>query len=146
MSKVSQIAWAAQRADEEKRKKAELKAANERQRVAERGLNARIKKHRHLFDDSILPKLFPDAAWVISNASEKTSSGPTVWAHEQGDDTEFRITADGVFIDYEAVTYTYGGHASRTATSMKVETVLDVGRYLRIMSDQLDESYRRNPD
>lgn len=146
MSKVSQIAWAAQRADEEKRKKAELKLAEERGRKADRELKARVKKRRHLFDDSILPKLFPDAEWSITNAVVRDGV-PTVFVHEVGDDNlRFRVTADGVFIDYEAVTYTYGGHESRTAAHLKVETALDVGRYLKIMSDQLDESYRRNPD
>lgn len=152
MSKVAEAAWAAQRADEDARAAAERKRAVEASRKAASERRARIKKHRHLLDESVLPIIFPNTKWSIIEVYVQgvgKDAKPTLVVREKGADNtwdpEFRINLDGVFIDYTHRSWTYGTERSQPA-AYPIKTALDVGQYLKLMSDQMDEAYRRNPD
>lgn len=144
MSKVQEAAWAAQRAEEERQAKEKQKVAKAAADQARKERQARVRKHKHLLEKSVLPRIFPDAEWVIEDVL--LGETPRLLVKEKGGDITFRVTPSETYIQYESRTYDYSGYPRTQDARIKVESALDVGRYLKIMSDQLDESYRRHPD
>lgn len=144
MSIVAKAAWDAIHNEEARKTAEKQKAADAHAAKAKKERDARIRKHKHLLDDSVLPKIFPDAEWVIVDAL--AGETPRLLVKEKGGDITFRVTPSETYINYTSRTYDYSGYPITRDARIKVETALDVGQYLKIMSDQLDEMYRRNPD
>lgn len=144
---VRDAAAAAYQAEEAEQRKAQ--AARERQdaETLRRERQRRIRKYKHLLDESVLVTIFPGVEWKIIDVDVLHDKSGVLRVRDASDldSPVFHISATETWIEYRRVDNSYGRYTEQD-DKWPVRTALDVGRYLKYQRDAIDEFYRRNPD